>query len=422
MSIATDIRYPKMKPHPWLPDGCSSAQNQKRSGIRLIQPDLDAGGVAHGVSRSRRYRESTSHRGGPKDPSLREIESEKRHEWTVKTWRGLGFEESGNFDSGQMIGMSLGRPRQAGDWDVIHADDDQSQRAWWGYGTAQGKRSWAGYVMKAAKKLRLRDCPPLDFSNATAKSAEAYRKTVEKCALEWLQREFDTSDKLYQLHGRLEPQTDKPPAQIILLEAFSVNGQDSISPRSADLGYDVHPLTCLGEVAFLKAIIFERVTIILVSDLPPVSVALGGARADLWDLCNGAGMVVRGPGAKVYFTCFVHRDNAWKPAFVIRTVPFHTTYLPTRPAGVCCDLPSGSGACRHAIQCALWSGLLETQRGQAPTGYTLQMHIWLIAATLPLFYGLLLRFRVQYPRSLLSSVFTVPGYELSLRRRFILEY
>ncbi|KAJ6549537.1 hypothetical protein DFH09DRAFT_1086780 [Mycena vulgaris] len=315
MSIATDIRYQKMKPHP----SSTSAQDQKRSVIQLIQPDLDAAGVAHGVSRSRRYRESTSHRGGPKDPSLREIEPEKRQEWTVKTWRGLGFEESGNFDSGQMIGMSLGRPRQAGNGDVIHADDDQNQRAWWEYGTAQGKRSWAGDVMKAAKNLRLRDCPPLDFSNATAKSAEAYRKTVEKCALEWLQREFDTSDKLYQLHGRLEPQKDKPPAQITLLEALSVNGQDSISPRSADLGYDVHSLTCLGEVAFLKAIIFERVTIILVSDLPPVSVALGGARADLWDLCNGPGMVVRGPGAK--------------------------------------------GACRHAIRCALWSGLLETQRG-----------------------------------------------------------
>jgi hypothetical protein len=31
----------------------------------------------------------------------------------------------------------------------------------------------------------------------------------------------------------------------------------------------------------------------------------------------------------VYCTCFVHRDNPWKPVFVIRTVPCNATYLPT---------------------------------------------------------------------------------------------
>ncbi|KAJ6529435.1 hypothetical protein DFH09DRAFT_1094012 [Mycena vulgaris] len=37
-----------------------------------------------------------------------------------------------------------------------------------------------------------------------------------------------------------------------------------------------------------------------------------------------------GPGAKVLFpACFVHWDNPWKPAFVIRTVPCNLTYLPT---------------------------------------------------------------------------------------------
>ncbi len=32
--------------------------------------------------------------------------------------------------------------------------------------------------------------------------------------LEWLQGEIDSCDKLYLLHGRREPQKDKPPAQV----------------------------------------------------------------------------------------------------------------------------------------------------------------------------------------------------------------
>jgi N-acetyl-anhydromuramyl-L-alanine amidase AmpD len=32
--------------------------------------------------------------------------------------------------------------------------------------------------------------------------------------LEWLQAEIDSSEKIYLLHGRREPQKDKPPAQI----------------------------------------------------------------------------------------------------------------------------------------------------------------------------------------------------------------
>ncbi|KAJ6481604.1 hypothetical protein DFH09DRAFT_950531 [Mycena vulgaris] len=77
---------------------------------------------------------------------------------------------------------------------------------------AAGKKSWAGDVLIAARKLPF-ECPPLDFNSATEKSIEAYRKSVEKCALEWLQLQIDTSDKLYLLHGRREPQKDKPAAQ-----------------------------------------------------------------------------------------------------------------------------------------------------------------------------------------------------------------
>ncbi|KAJ7508183.1 hypothetical protein B0H11DRAFT_1704589, partial [Mycena galericulata] len=68
---------------------------------------------------------------------------------------------------------------------------------------ATGKKSWAGDVLIAAKKLPF-ECPPLDF---------AYRNYVEKNALEWLQHQGDSSDKLYLMHGQHEPQKDKPAAQ-----------------------------------------------------------------------------------------------------------------------------------------------------------------------------------------------------------------
>lgn len=35
---------------------------------------------------------------------------------------------------------------------------------------------------------------------------------MEVRALDWIQRQVDSSDKLYLLHGRREPQKDKPPA------------------------------------------------------------------------------------------------------------------------------------------------------------------------------------------------------------------
>jgi hypothetical protein len=42
---------------------------------------------------------------------------------------------------------------------------------------------------------------------------QAYQENVEKCALGWLQHELDKSGKLYLLHGRHEPQKDKPAVQ-----------------------------------------------------------------------------------------------------------------------------------------------------------------------------------------------------------------
>jgi hypothetical protein len=46
------------------------------------------------------------------------------------------------------------------------------------------------------------------------KDVEDYSKLVQKLMLEWLQGEIDSSDKLYLLHGRREPQKEKGPAQV----------------------------------------------------------------------------------------------------------------------------------------------------------------------------------------------------------------
>jgi hypothetical protein len=53
----------------------------------------------------------------------------------------------------------------------------------------------------------------LDRANATEKSVEDYRKSVESLALKWLQDELDSSGKLYLLHGRRDPQKDELAAQ-----------------------------------------------------------------------------------------------------------------------------------------------------------------------------------------------------------------
>ncbi|KAJ7724336.1 hypothetical protein DFH07DRAFT_722319, partial [Mycena maculata] len=74
---------------------------------------------------------------------------------------------------------------------------------------AAGKRSWAGDVLTAAKKLKF-PIPPLDFLNATTSSVEAYQKLVEKAGENYIQQEVDRSDKLYMLQGRREPQKDQP--------------------------------------------------------------------------------------------------------------------------------------------------------------------------------------------------------------------
>jgi hypothetical protein len=92
----------------------------------------------------------------------------------------------------------------------------------------KNKKSWVGDVLTAATKLPF-DAPPLDFANATDKSVEFYPKDIEAHALGWLQQEIDLSVKLYLLHGRREPQKDKPPAQKTLYlphYLFIIKNQD----------------------------------------------------------------------------------------------------------------------------------------------------------------------------------------------------
>jgi hypothetical protein len=53
------------------------------------------------------------------------------------------------------------------------------------------------------------------MENATERTI-VYIKSIESWALNWLQLQVDSTDKLYLLHGRCEPQKDKPPTAIAL--------------------------------------------------------------------------------------------------------------------------------------------------------------------------------------------------------------
>lgn len=78
----------------------------------------------------------------------------------------------------------------------------------------KGKKSCAKDLIKAASRLPFH-CPVLVLTMSTsAMDIEDYAKVVQKLMLEWLQSEIDFSDKLYLLHGRREPQTDRNPAQV----------------------------------------------------------------------------------------------------------------------------------------------------------------------------------------------------------------
>jgi hypothetical protein len=78
----------------------------------------------------------------------------------------------------------------------------------------ESKKSWAQDVIKAAQGLPF-PCPIFILNAATeVEYVEDYSKMVSKLLQEWLQEQINSSEKLYLLHGRLEPQKDEGPAQI----------------------------------------------------------------------------------------------------------------------------------------------------------------------------------------------------------------
>jgi hypothetical protein len=83
--------------------------------------------------------------------------------------------------------------------------------------SAKGKKCWAKDLITAASRLPFQ-CPELVLNaTSTIEDIQNYAKVVDKLMMEWLQAQIDSSDKLYLLRGRLEPQKDesKPPTQII---------------------------------------------------------------------------------------------------------------------------------------------------------------------------------------------------------------
>src|ERR1700743_2475634 len=81
--------------------------------------------------------------------------------------------------------------------------------------SAKGKRGWAKDLITATSRLPFQ-CPELVLiSTTTVEDIQRYAKVVDTLMKEWLQAQIDSSDKLYLLHGRLEPQKDKPPTQIV---------------------------------------------------------------------------------------------------------------------------------------------------------------------------------------------------------------
>ncbi|KAJ7100849.1 hypothetical protein B0H15DRAFT_770207, partial [Mycena belliarum] len=80
---------------------------------------------------------------------------------------------------------------------------------------AKGKRCWVKDLITAASRLPF-TCPELILVETTSvDDVQNYAKLVDKLMMEWLQAQIDSSDKLYLLRGRLEPQKDKAPTQIV---------------------------------------------------------------------------------------------------------------------------------------------------------------------------------------------------------------
>ncbi|KAF5378200.1 hypothetical protein D9615_007560 [Tricholomella constricta] len=80
---------------------------------------------------------------------------------------------------------------------------------------SRNKKSWANDIQRALQKLPFHT-DPLDLTSATVLTMTDCIKKVENEVSAWLQREIDTSDKLYLLRDRKEPRKDEAPVQITL--------------------------------------------------------------------------------------------------------------------------------------------------------------------------------------------------------------
>lgn len=71
-------------------------------------------------------------------------------------------------------------------------------------------------LQKAIKKLPFKT-GTIDVENITVEALESLIKGIEKGTETWLQMQIIDSEKLYLLHGRVEPNTDRPSSQKTLM-------------------------------------------------------------------------------------------------------------------------------------------------------------------------------------------------------------
>ncbi|PBK78454.1 hypothetical protein ARMSODRAFT_1030463, partial [Armillaria solidipes] len=80
----------------------------------------------------------------------------------------------------------------------------------------RSKSSWFGDLLKAGRNLPFLLSYELHPRDLSIDYIDKYIDMVWKDTNKWLQNEINCTDKLYLLHGRKEPQKNKPPAQVVL--------------------------------------------------------------------------------------------------------------------------------------------------------------------------------------------------------------
>ncbi|KAJ7231362.1 hypothetical protein C8J57DRAFT_1251253 [Mycena rebaudengoi] len=90
--------------------------------------------------------------------------------------------------------------------DLAGEDDISTELA------ANGKKSWVKDLIKAVTRMPFKLHELISTKSTTLEKIEEYSKVVKNSSLNWLQGEINSSEKLYLLHGRREPQKDKGPA------------------------------------------------------------------------------------------------------------------------------------------------------------------------------------------------------------------